>query len=455
VTETDLPTRFRCSGCGTTIDDPSLLPFRCPIARDGDDIDHVLGREIDLGRGAPPSGRPPASNPFLRFRDLFHARHLGRARGLTDGELDDRILRLDEAVAVIEGRGFRQTPFTRSKTLSDALGFTAEGGLWIKDETGNVAGSHKARHLFGIALYLDLRRRLGLSPAHPSPRLAIASCGNAALAAAVVASAARLPLDVYVPTDADDALISRLRDLDAHILSCRRDSGTPGDPCVHRFREAIAAGAIPFTCQGSENGLAIEGGHTLGWEIATALAESSRPLDRLVVQVGGGALASALIASLREARDLGLLPALPRIHAVQTAGSHPLERAHRRVAERMRARGEAIDDALGYAAGHRSEFMWPWETPPRSIAEGILDDETYDWLAVVRGMLETGGGPVVVDEPGLRRANELAEGTTPSAPSITGTAGLAGLLTLRETGEMDPGETVAVLYTGARRGRGG
>ena len=30
---------------------------------------------------------------------------------------------------------------------SDALGFGVDGGVWVKDETGQVAGSHKARHL--------------------------------------------------------------------------------------------------------------------------------------------------------------------------------------------------------------------------------------------------------------------------------------------------------------------
>ena len=60
-----------------------------------------------------------------------------------------------------------------------------------------------------------------------------------------------------------------------------------------------------------------------------------------------------------------------------------------------------IQDELHYAATHRSEFMWPWEEEPISIATGILDDETYDWLAVVEGMLLTGGVPLVVDEQTL------------------------------------------------------
>jgi threonine synthase len=95
--------------------------------------------------------------------------------------------------------------------------------------------------------------------------------------------------------------------------------------------------------------------------------------------------------------------------------------------------------------------MWPWEDEPRSIAHGILDDETYDWLAVVEGMLATGGRPYVVSEDLLARANALARETTGIDVDPTGSAGLAGLLALREAGEIGDDERVAVLFTGVVR----
>ena len=95
--------------------------------------------------------------------------------------------------------------------------------------------------------------------------------------------------------------------------------------------------------------------------------------------------------------------------------------------------------------------MWPWETEPHSVATGILDDETYDWLAIVRGTLASGGAPVVVDESTLIEANDLARATTGIDVDPTGTAGLAGLLELRRHGLVAPDETVAVLFTGVRR----
>jgi threonine synthase len=95
--------------------------------------------------------------------------------------------------------------------------------------------------------------------------------------------------------------------------------------------------------------------------------------------------------------------------------------------------------------------MWPWETEPHSVAHGILDDETYDWLAVVEGMLATGGTTVVVDEPLLRRANALARAATGIDVDPTGSAGFAGLVALGASAALREDERVAVLFTGVDR----
>jgi threonine synthase len=206
--------------------------------------------------------------------------------------------------------------------------------------------------------------------------------------------------------------------------------------------QAIDEGAVPFTCQGNLNGLAVEGGETLGWE----LVSSGTVIDRLVAQVGGGALASACIHAFGEGVELGALAVTPRIDTVQTEGAWPLKRALDAVGKR----GDA-EHALRFASHHRSAFMWPWEDEPRSVAHGILDDETYDWVAVVEGMFATGGRALVVDEETLEEANVLARETTGIDVDHTGSAGLAGLLALRAMGQVADDERVAVLFTGVVR----
>jgi hypothetical protein len=96
--------------------------------------------------------------------------------------------------------------------------------------------------------------------------------------------------------------------------------------------------------------------------------------------------------------------------------------------------------------------MWPWEAEPRSVAHGILDDETYDWLAVVRGTLASGGTPLVVGETTLVAANDLARSATGIDVDHTGSSGLAGLLAAVQAGRVGPDESVGVLFTGVRRG---
>ena len=434
-----------CAGCGYSASFQEPFPFRCPGAGT-DDIDHVMVRELDPTHVSFPEGGE--SNPFVRYRRLFHGYHLGHANGMSDDDHVHLVEQLDKAVAAVDGRGFVQTPFGRSDGLSERLGCE----VWVKDETGNVSGSHKARHLMGLMLHILVAEQAGLTP--PEGReLAIASCGNAALAAAVLARAADRPIRVFVPTWADTSVVRRLKELGATVEVCEREDGVPGDPTYHALQRAVAEGAVPFTCQGPDNGLTIEGGETLGFELVDQLSHEGSSLDRLVVQVGGGALASSCVRAFEDAALLEAPERLPKIHAVQPANAHPLERAFMRV--RQRAGHEVTPasavEAMAWARTHRSEVMWPWEEEPRSVAEGILDDETYDWAAIVAGMLATDGAPVLVSEEALRAANELARDATGIEVDHTGSAGLAGLLELSRRGELGADEHVAVLFTGVAR----
>ena len=93
--------------------------------------------------------------------------------------------------------------------------------------------------------------------------------------------------------------------------------------------------------------------------------------------------------------------------------------------------------------------MVPWSQTPTSFADGILDDETYDWVSVCRAMRSSGGSPVVASERHVHEAYVLAHRTTDIDVSPTGASGLAGLLAARERVSND--ERVAVVFSGIRR----
>jgi len=451
---------WRCAVCGAERSIAEAMPWRCPHST-GTDRHHVLQLVNEPPVPRPP-GRPAAAaapksgvgtaaaaasaaavapaddRPFERYDHLLAWAAHAEANGISAAGRAAIVRDLDRAVEEVAGVGFRVTPFARSDALSDALGFAADGGIFVKDETHGVAGSQKARHLMTILLHLRTLEELGRLT-HRAP-LAIASCGNAALAAATLARAADWPIDVYVPTWMDDAFGVELDRLGATTHRCeRRPDDPPGDPAMHRFRAAVADGAIPFTVQGPENALALDGGRTIGWEIGEQAAAECGGLDRMYVQVGGGAFAACLGAGLAD------ITAATRLHAVQVEGCAPLERAWRRAADGGLGPEEM---ATGWAA-----LMTPWDDP-HSAADGILDDETYDWLGVFDAMRRSGGEPVVASEADVLRAHHLATAAGYDV-SVTGSAGLAGVvaamagprrndgqndgIALRESGRSDEG----------------
>jgi threonine synthase len=415
------------------VDPTRDFPFACPNAgAPGGDVDHVLVAPTEA-RGR---AKGVEDNPFLCYRQWLTPYRLARAVGLSDDAWTELVGELDLRLQAVDGRGFRVTPMTRQPTLAAALGLA--GDLWIKDETRNVSGSHKGRHLMGVTLYLSVLELSGLALGKDlrARRLAIASCGNAALAAAVIARAADWPLDVFIPVDAEPSVVRRLGELGAAVVVCERRGGEAGDPCVRAARAAVAAGAIPFSVQGPDDGLAVEGARTLAFEMAETLAAEGGEVEALFVQVGGGAFMSALAQGFAIAVAAGLVGRAPRLIAVQTAGCAPLARAWRRL--------EGVD--LTDAAHRRSRFMWPWESAPASLAHGILDDETYDWWEVVKALRATGGDAVVADEAAIARALSLARAHTAIPVSATGAAGLAGALVSPRAGR-----SAAAVFSGVDR----
>ncbi len=295
----------------------------------------------------------------------------------------------------------------------------------------------------------------------------------------VLAKAAGRSLSVFIPEGAEPRVVQRLRRLGADIHVCARVPGEAGDPCVHAFQKAVAQGAQPFCCQGNENGLTIDGGKTIGFEIISmVLSGAAKMPETIFVQVGGGALASSLIQAFEDARRMGILQKMPRFCTVQTQGAFPLKRAYDRIVRKIESRlgllnssfGESpsgalkqadricaqaspalIEEELRGAATHRGEFMFAWESEPKSIAAGILDDETYDWLAVVRGMLLSGGIPLVASESSLARAGLLGREATGIDVDETGAAGLAGFLECKNDGIEEQFGRIALLFSGKRR----
>lgn len=402
---------LRCVVCGEEIEISRACSWICGQATESDPF-HVLEFVDD---GAEPSIPIDSGelNPFVRYRERMGWWAFARSNGMSDAETV-------EVARGVAGQ-FAVTPLERHDGLSELLGRM----VLAKNETVGVSGSHKSRHLVGIMLHLIVAEKLGLL-GERAP-LAISSCGNAALAAAEVAAGQRWPLEVFVPTWMDDAFGSGLDAHGAVVNRCERSDGASGDPAMTAFRNAVASGSVPFSVQGPANAWCLDGGRTIGWELQDQLGAERINPQAIYVQVGGGAFATSLA--------LGLGDSVPLV-VVQAEGCAPLDRA-------LKAASNVDSPET-----HWSEIMTPWEEPA-SLADGILDDETYDWISISRALQLSGGRSVVATETNIVRACDIVNAFGPPT-SATGSAGVAGAITEVESGVLDDRPIVVVLSGAAR-----
>lgn len=145
--------------------------------------------------------------------------------------------------------------------------------------------------------------------------------------------------------------------------------------------------------------VAVEGLQTLWWELLDAVAAGDVPRpDRVLVQVGSGALAAALGRAAATARAAWQDASLPRVDLVRSRGATALDLA-------------GVERSLVHEA---------------------------EALAAL-----TGGATIEVGDDDLREAARLAA-TTPSSA-----AGLAGALALSRGGALDEDERLAIVLAGS------
>ena len=337
----------------------------------------------------------------------------------------------------VPAAGFRVTAHrsTGPMPCPTALGFSDEGGIWVKDETANVGGSHKARHLFTILASTcwsprNARWPRGAARPNGSP-LAISSCGNAAIAAAVIARAWRQRIEVFVPEWADGVVVAALMDLGARVQRCERRPGEPGDPCMARFREAVSNGAVPFGCQGPDNGAHARrrAHHRLGNRRAGAGARHARCATRRG--------SPGIVAHGRSAR-----------RRLDRAGCRCAVRggARRSSVRGGRSNGAVSTAPCGTAVRSCNRGQRSQPAPPPAFST----TKPTTGAGVAEGLRALNGVAVVANEDEIVAAHRLAHLHTSIDVDATGSAGLAGLLAARRLG-IDLGGEVATIFTGRTR----
>jgi threonine synthase len=318
--------------------------------------------------------------------------------------------RYRELLPVNEARtGFYSgfTPLVKADRLARRLGVEE---LYVKDDSVNhPTFSYKDRV---VSVAASRAVDLGFEV------LACASTGN--LANSVAAHAARLGLICYVfiPDNLEAAKVMGSAIYRPRVVAIK---GNYDD--INRLCTQIADRHGWGFANINLRTYYAEGAKTYGFEIAEQLGW--RFPRHVVCPVAGGTLLPRIGRAFDELKTLGWVNGdLPRMHAVQAAGSAPVVKA--------------------FQAG--AEFPEP--VKPNTIAKSIAIGNPADGYHVLQTLRETGGTATMVSDEEILQAVSLLAETEGIFTEPAGGATLAGAIALTKSGAIPPDEPLVVCITG-------
>lgn len=323
------------------------------------------------------------------------------------------LLPIDDKKNIISlGEG--NTPLLKSPKLGEKLGLSS---LYIKDETRNPTASFKDRPMaVGISKAVEFGAKV----------VVCASSGNAAAAASAYSAKAGLKCFTFVPEHASVGKIAQLILYGASVFRFKRVKEDE-DPTVKMLRLVYEKyGWYPCPSFGPFNPYQAEGPKTMAYEIVEQLGWKSP--DWVFIPVGGGGLLAANWKGFKEFHDLGFVPNLPKIAAVQADGCAPVIRAFKQ---------------------NKRPFDIDTWIDPNTIATGLADPLPWDGDAALSSIRESGGTAGSVSDPEILTAQKLLAQCEGIFAEPSGVTSLAGLIRAVESGVVDRSETVVVEITGS------
>ena len=215
-------------------------------------------------------------------------------------------LREEHIVSLGEGN----TPLLALPRLSEQLGI---GSLWLKQCGISHTGSFKD---LGMTVLVSHVKFL-LSKSQGIRAIACASTGDTSAALSAYAAYANLPSIVFLPKDkVSKAQLVQPLACGSLVLSLQTDF----DGCMSLVKDICLEQGIYLA--NSMNPLRLEGQKTMGLEVLQQLGWQVP--DWFVIPGGNLGNVSALVAGMRLALQLGLIPRMPRVCVAQSANANPL-----------------------------------------------------------------------------------------------------------------------------------
>jgi threonine synthase len=299
------------------------------------------------------------------------------------------------------------TPLLRADRLAERLG-VAE--VYLKDDSVNHPTFSYKDRVVSVAATRALE--LGFDV------FACASTGN--LANSVSAHAARLGLRCYVfiPDNLEPGKVLGSAIYRPHIVAV---AGNYDD--VNRLCTQIADRHGWGFANINLRTYYAEGAKTFGFEIAEQLGW--RLPKHMVTPVAGGTLLPRIGRGFEELRELGWVQdGMPKMHAVQAAGSSPVI--------------DALDSGLEA----------PEPVKPNTIAKSIAIGNPADGYHVLQTVSATGGSGARAEDGRIVECIQLLAQTEGIFTEPAGGATLAGAIDLIERGAIPRDESIVIAITG-------
>src|SRR5947209_10219128 len=294
------------------------------------------------------------------------------------------------------------TPLYSVERLRIYLGMS---DLWLKDDTRNPSASLKDRASIIAVVHAE------------GKTVACASTGNAASSLAVQAASLGLPCYIFVPHNAPRAKIIQLLMCGATVFSVDGSYDDAFDLCIEACNTFgwynRNTGYNPYLVEGKKT-VGLEIAEQLGWHVP----------DTVLVPTGDGCIISGVYRGFEDLYRLGMTNHLPRLIAVQAAGSPAIVRA-------LESDG----------------IVRPY--PANTIADGISVGLPRNGAMAVRHIRASNGFVVTVSDAEILSAEKDLAMHTGVFAEPSGAASYVGLLLLLADGNIAKDERVVLLITGS------
>jgi threonine synthase len=298
------------------------------------------------------------------------------------------------------------TPLYKCKTLAEKASIKE---VFVKFEGANPTGSFKDR---GMTVGVSRAVELGCK------KVGCASTGNTSASLAAYAAKAGLGCIVLLPSG--KVAVGKLAQamfFGAKVVMLDGNF----DDALNVVRELARQGHLYLL--NSINPYRPEGQKTVAFEILDQL-DHEVP-DRIILPVGNAGNISAVHKALTEYAELGWINKVPKLTGIQASGSSPIVKAFR--------------------SGERD---YRPEEHPETVATAIRIGNPVSGRKALKAIYDTDGTAIDVSDEEILAAQRMLGRMEGIGVEPASAAAIAGLIKLRQMGEVDWDERVVCICTG-------